>query len=87
MTVRLSDHARRQLERRGLEEAKVLAVATDPEQTVDLERGREVRQSRVKGPGEAAPYLVRVVVEVLPEETVVVTAYRTSKIGKYWRLR
>jgi len=71
---------------RGLEESKVLAVATDPEQTVELERGREVRQSWVEGPGETAPYLVRVVVEVLPKETVIVTAYRTSKIGKYWRL-
>jgi hypothetical protein len=70
-----------------LEEARVLVVATDPEQTVELGRGREVRQSRVEGSGEDSPYLIRVVVDVLHEETVIVTAYRTSKIGKYWRLR
>jgi len=45
--------------------------------------GRDVAQSRVEYQGRE--YLVRVFIDVdrLPAE--VVTAYRTSKIAKYWR--
>jgi ribosomal protein S17 len=41
------------------------------------------RQSRVELEGKQ--YLVRVVVAEQPDATVVVTVYRTSRIGKYWR--
>ena len=33
----------------------------------------------------AKPYLVRVMVEEGKQPPVVVTVYRTSKIGKYWK--
>jgi hypothetical protein len=86
MGVRLSDHARRQIRRRGLEEDVVLAIASSPEQTISQGGGREVRQSRIEVRGEDQPYLLRVFVETVEEESVVLSAYRTSKMGKYWRL-
>jgi hypothetical protein len=37
-------------------------------------------------PPEGVLYLVRVFVDVTPELETVVTAYRTSRIEKYWRI-
>ena len=46
--------------------------------------GRKVYQSRVDfGSGET--YLVRAIVDDTLDPPVVITAYRTSKIDKYWR--
>jgi len=46
---------------------------------------REVRQSRVIDPASGKLQLIRVVVEIGKDGDTVVTAYRTSKIRKYWR--
>ena len=85
--VVLSDHARWEAERRGVAEDNVLEVVARPEQVAAVRPGREVRQSRIAFPPEGKIYLVRVFVDVFEEELVVVTAYRTSKIAKYWRQR
>lgn len=77
---RLTTHAREQVVRRGLDEQEVLSVAANPEQRFALREGREVRQSRrAEGP---VTYLLRVIVD---GGDTIVTAYRTSKIDKYWR--
>jgi hypothetical protein len=46
-------------------------------------RGRDVLQARTEVGGRA--YLLRVIVDVNHEPAEVVTAYRTSRIDKYWR--
>ena len=43
----LSEHARMQAARRGLNEDVVLDVARSPQQRLAVRRGREVRQSRI----------------------------------------
>jgi len=83
--IRLSDHARSEIARRGLEEAMAVRVASAPEQVIPVREGREVRQSRVDFFPGARAYLVRVVVDMDCEGVTVVTAYRTSRVGKYWR--
>lgn len=83
--ITLSDHARRQAARRGLDEALVLEVARSPEQVIPVRPGREARQSRVTLPPEDREYVVRVFVDTGPGGETVVTAYRSSKIDKYWR--
>ena len=85
MSLVLSDHLRRQARRRGIEEAILRAVAVAPEQVVLIRPGREVRQSRVPFPPSGDTYLVRVIVDVSAGTEIAVTAYRTSKIAKYWR--
>ena len=85
MNVVLSDHARRQADRRGIGQAILRAVAEFPEQVVPVRPGREIRHSRVPFPPAGDAYLVRVVVDVSPGVETVVTVYRTSKIDKYWR--
>ena len=76
-------HARYELERRGLDERDIRAILASPEQSIDVRPGRVVFQSKVST-GEKT-YLVRVFVDVDRRPAEVVTAYRTSKISKYWQ--
>lgn len=84
--VTLSDHARKQMVRRGLDERLVRQVASSPDQIISVRPGREIRQSLLTLPPEGRTYVIRVFVDTADEGNIVVTAYRSSKIGKYWRL-
>lgn len=83
--IRLSDHAASEARRRGIDEATVLEIARRPEQRIELNDRREVRQSRVVDRVSGKLHLVRVIVDRDPGGQTVVTAYRTSKLRKYWR--
>ena len=85
MPPTLTDHARREASRRGIDEELVRSVAQAPEQVVPVRAGREVRQSRVPFPPDGRLYLVRTFVDVQTTGETVVTVYRTSKVAKYWR--
>jgi hypothetical protein len=71
------------MERRGLDEAVVRRVLTAPEQRENVRPGRDVVQSRIEV--NKKMYLIRVFVDVDRRPAEIVTAYRTSRIGKYWR--
>ena len=79
----ISPHAAFEMERRGVDEAVVRRVLGAPEQRENVRLGRDVLQSRIEVDKKA--YLVRVFVDVDRRPAEVVTAYRTSKMGKYWR--
>jgi hypothetical protein len=79
----LTEHAKRGMNRRGITEDEVIRVVQSPEQVEDVRPGRKVFQSRVSRGGRI--YLLRVFVDVDRDPPEVVTAYRTSKIAKYWR--
>lgn len=79
----LTSHASAELQRRGLDETLVRRVLAHPEQRVAVRPGRDVVHSRIELAGRR--YLVRVFVDVDRSPAEVVTAYRTSKIAKYWR--
>ena len=81
----ITPHAAFEMERRGLSEQIVRAVLSAPEQRLEVRRGRVVLQSRVSLGEPARTYLIRVIVEIDRQPAEVVTAYRTSKISKYWR--
>jgi hypothetical protein len=82
---RLTDHAQLEKERRQITEAEIAQVLSAPEQSEIVRPGRMVYQSRVKVGEPARTYLLRVFVDVDRRPAEVVTAYRTSKIDKYWR--
>ena len=82
--VVLTEHARSEAQRRGIAEETVLQVAAAPGQTVGATGMREIRQSRIVDPASGKLHLVRVVVEPGPQEDVIITVYRTSRIRKYW---
>lgn len=79
-------HSRFEMERRGISELEVSSVLRAPEQAEEQRPGRCIYQKRVSGPSESKVYLLRVFVDVDRDPAEVVSAYRTSKVGKYWRL-
>jgi len=81
----ITQHAAFEMQRRGLDEATVRSVLAAPEQRLDVRPGRVVLQSRVPMGEPAKTYLLRVFVDVDREPAEVVTAYRTSKVSKYWK--
>jgi hypothetical protein len=82
---RLTDHAQLEIERRRISEAVITQVLCAPEQIEMIRPGRVVCQSRVEFGEPPQPYLVRIFVDIDRQPPEVVTAYRTSKVDKYWR--
>ena len=78
----MTDHASAQIQRRGIDMAAVNAILRNPEQAAEIRPGRVVLQSRRKVDNRTQ--LIRVFVDVDESPPRVVTAYRTSKIDKYW---
>ncbi len=79
----ITDHADFEIGRRGLKSETIDQVLKHPEQRFDIRRGRVVLQSRSQESGKE--FLIRVFVDVDRTPAEVVTAYSTTKIGKYWR--
>ena len=80
--IRISFHARFEMRRRGIRTADVTRTIRNPGQVVPSVKGRAVYQSLI---GSAGRLLLRVVVKQTANVYHVVTAYKTSKIAKYWR--
>ncbi len=85
MEFRLSRHAEWEMASRGLSLAMVQAVVDAPEQRLrdKFRAGVCIYQSRLWFE-DGKMYLLRVVVAEEHAPPVVVTAYRTGKIEKYW---
>lgn len=83
---RLTEHAREEMARRQIAEDDIASVLAAPEQIGSVRQGRNVYQSRIEAGKLPQKYLLRVFVDVDREPPEVVTAYRTSKITKYWRV-
>lgn len=81
----IGDHARFEMERRGLSEEVVRAVLNAPDQIIEIRVGRVVMQSRLKMSVPPKTYLIRVFADIDRDPQEVVTAYRTSKVLKCWR--
>lgn len=85
MDIQLSEHVKTEMRRRQLSEDKVRQVACQPEQVVPARDGLECRQSPISDPLSGKDYLLRVIVNPWESPNVVVTAYKTSKLSKYWK--
>ena len=70
--------------RRGIPRHMVDDVLANPEQVIDMPDGKKAYQSKVDF-GCGRIFLLRLIVAVDVDPNLVFTAYRTSKIGKYWR--
>lgn len=80
----LTPHARVELARRSLSEDTIRAILAQSEQRLEVRPGRVVLQSRISTGAGSQTFLVRVFVDVDRNPVEVVTAYRTSKVAKYW---
>jgi SH3-like domain-containing protein len=85
MDFLLSSHAKWEIARRGIPLALVQAVMDHPERRLADESGtgRWIYQPRLRFE-DGRMHLLRVVVAENGRPPVIVTAYRTSKIQKYW---
>ncbi|HYA02932.1 MAG TPA: DUF4258 domain-containing protein [Syntrophobacteria bacterium] len=84
MRFRFSRHALSEMERRGVSVLLVESVLQEPQQVVLAYGQTKAYQSRIEF-GEGKVYLVRAIVDETVDPPMVITVYRTSKIGKYWR--
>ncbi|MBM3774036.1 MAG: DUF4258 domain-containing protein [Acidobacteria bacterium] len=82
--VRLSAHAQVQLQRRRIPLELLNTVLRRPEQILRFGPGSAIYQSRLDF-GHGKIYLLRALVAEDRNPPLVITAYRTSKIEKYWR--
>ena len=80
-----TSHARFEMGRRGLSEDVIRLVLQAPAQSWEVRPGRLLLQSILSMGDPLKDYVIRVIVDVDRTPNEVVTAYRTSKIDKYWR--
>jgi Domain of unknown function (DUF4258) len=74
---RLSPHARARIAERGIEPEWLDAVLQRPQRVVPAQAGREERQAVVEREGK------RMLLRVIVEGDLVITAVLTSKLDKY----
>jgi len=70
--------------RREIPLASVEEVITHPGQILHERDGVRAYQSRITW-GDGRVFLLRVIVDDSIDPVVIITAYRTSKVEKYWR--
>ena len=84
MKFRLSNHAKEEMQRRGIPLEFVESVLNSPQQIIDEKSGKKAYQSQIDF-GDGRIFLLRVIVAEDIGPAVLVTIYRTGKIDKYWR--
>ena len=78
----LSSHVRQEIERRRIPLTLLEAVLEKPDQVVPSRGAAKAYQSKCVIGDKM--FLLRVIVDDSVDPAVVVTAYRTTKIQKYW---
>jgi hypothetical protein len=80
-----TEHSRFEMERRGISEEEVTALLQAPAQSEPQRIGRCAYQERTWDVQASKSYVLRVFVDMDREPPEVVSAYKTSKVEKYWR--
>ena len=80
---KISALALNEMKRRSIKRKMVETIMANPVQKVPVMDNIVCYQSKVEFDGKT--YLLRIMVNEDSDPPVVVTVYRTSKIGKYWR--
>jgi hypothetical protein len=82
--IQITEHAIFEMKRRRISKDLVLKVVRYPEQRIRLKTKRQICQCKYLDGIEKKQMLVRVVIEEINETVKIITAYKTSKIQKYW---
>lgn len=81
--IELIPIAKKKLERRGIPEKWITETLNSPAQIVEGYGGRRVAHKKYMIEGKE--YLLRVVYEDKEEQDIVLTAYLTSQVNRYWK--
>ena len=84
MEIIFKGHAIFEAERRSISEELIKSVVRSPQQKLPSKKGRVILQSKYFDKEEAKEMLLRVIGVESSGTFRVITAYKTSKISKYW---
>jgi len=84
VNFKLSSHVKEEIKRRNIPLKILESVLENPGQIVPERGEKKAYQSQVDF-GQGKVFLLRAIVNDSVDPAVVITAYRTSKISKYWR--
>ncbi|MBI3584040.1 MAG: DUF4258 domain-containing protein [Nitrospinae bacterium] len=85
LEVVIKEHAIFEAERRGITEEFIRFVVKTPQQKLPAKKGRIIIQNKYYDKMENKEMLIRVIGIEKFEKFIVITAYKTSKINKYWK--
>jgi len=80
-----SEHVLFEIERRKLDRKKIEHIIQFPDQEIPAKKDRVVRQGIFHDKNDNKKRILRVVGERLQDSFYVITAYKSSKIKKYWK--
>ncbi|MCK4385429.1 MAG: DUF4258 domain-containing protein [candidate division Zixibacteria bacterium] len=83
--IQLTEHAKFEIKRRRINEKLVQEVVRNPTQVIGLKSGRQVCQTKYFDEFTKKAMLLRVIIEETTGGIKIITAYKTSKLGKYWK--
>lgn len=83
MDLKFTAHAKEHCSFRNINREEISEVLRNPGQILGGQHGRKIAQSKITS--EDGEHLLRVVFEKKDTTIYIITAYRTSKISKYWR--
>ena len=78
-------HSQEDIKEREINVEFVKDVIKNPQQTAEGYGGRKVAQSRYYDEDKKKEILIRVVYKESEKALLIITAYKTSKLKKYWR--
>jgi hypothetical protein len=81
--IEITNYARLQMLERELPEEWIQDLISNPPQVIAGSQGRQIAQKKVIIGGKEQ--LLRVIFEQDEDRIIVVTAYTTSRVAKYWR--
>jgi hypothetical protein len=84
LEVKIKGHAISEAGRRGISEEFIKFVVNNPQQKLPSKKGRVIIQNKYFDQEEKKEVLLRVIGFETSEHFEVITAYKTSKINKYW---
>ena len=85
MDIVFSNHAILEINRRQIKIEDVERFVDNPPQQIPSKKNRTIIQGKYHDEHFNKEMLLRIIGEELESSFYVITAYRTSKIGKYWK--
>jgi hypothetical protein len=85
LEVVIKEHAIFEAKRRDITEEFIRFVVKNPQQKLPAKKGRVIIQNKYYDKTENKEMLIRVIGIEKFEKFIVITAYKTSKINKYWK--
>lgn len=84
MEVLFTEHARFEIQRRQINENDIKELIKQPQQIISTKKGRVIYQKKYFDKSMKKEILLRVIGKNEKGRFIVITAYKTSKIKKYW---